>query len=70
MQSYDTTHLLRGLGEGDLILLSIFLLASLLAGRRPSVQQLVQSSRDCTLPNLFTEISKSARDQYSSVYVQ
>jgi hypothetical protein len=60
MQSY----LLRGLGEGDLIfLLSIFLLASLLAGRRPSVLQLVQSSTECTPPHIFTKISKCAQGQ-------
>jgi hypothetical protein len=36
--------------------ISIFLLASLMAGRRPTVI-LVQSSRECTLPCLSTGIS-------------
>jgi hypothetical protein len=57
----DPTHLLPGLSGEDLIFCQQFfslLLASLLAGRRPSVQ-LVLSSGEYTPSDLFTEISKS-----------
>ncbi len=44
------------------------MLARLLAGREPSVK-LVQNSRECTPPYLFTEISKSVQGQQSSIHI-